>query len=110
MKKKEEKTGAAKTMPEKKPKPKPKKKGKTNNPNGRPRGVPNKITRDVKESAKELVDFLFSKIKANELSNAEVIEITKILMPFVCTKEEKMIVDNNISAIDTLKNQLFGKS
>jgi len=34
--------------------------------------------------------------------------IIQILMPFVCTKEEKIIGDDNISAIDKLKKELFG--
>jgi len=89
-------------------KPTSKKKVKTNNPKGRPRGVPNKITREVKENAKNLVNFCFEILQERRLTNAQLIEIMRINLPFTCTKEEKITVDGNISALDALKKQLFG--
>ena len=83
---------------------------KTNNPNGRPPGVPNKITREVKENARNLINLLFKKIESKKLTNAQTIELVRILMPFVCTKEEKLTVDNNMSALNELKKQLFGNT
>ena len=54
------------------------------------------------------ITLTFEMLQQRRLTNVQLIEIMRINLPFTCTKEEKITVDSNISALDILKKQLFG--